>query len=193
MYRFGHLSALTSAFALAIAASSATQAAMIPTLVGDPVPVAGGNYQWNYRASIGTDFRVKTGDFFTIYDFGAVLGHSQPAGWTFSALPVGLDPIGVLPDDNPALLNVTFTYTGVSQVNGPQNFEPFSLTINSNAGSDFVNYGSQATRNGGINDGQFGSDYGTLRGPASPIATPFPEPATLSLLAPAFALRRRRK
>ncbi|HZZ45001.1 MAG TPA: hypothetical protein VFE58_18845 [Tepidisphaeraceae bacterium] len=192
--RKAQLAALSGLISL-MAAASSSQAAIIPALTGTPT-VDGANFDWTYDATIGTDFRVKAGDFFTIYDFGTVLSHSQPANWVFTSSLVGVNPLLILPDDNPSLANVTFTYAGPTQIIGAADLGDFILTINSNATTDDVAYAAQATRNGGTQDGRFGSDYGTLTGPAAPSNAPFiPEPASfclLSLAAPAILRRRHR-
>ena len=183
-----------SALLSMVAVGSVAQAAIVPAMVG--VPVANGsNFDWTYRADIGSDFRVKTGDFFTIYDFGLVQGHSEPAGWTFSTSMLGTNPLAILPNDDPELANVTFTYTGTTPLVGPQDLGLFVLTIISDQIDTTVPFGAQATRNGGTQDGRFGSDYGALAGPAVPQPGPsIPEPASIGLLAAGIpALLRRRR
>jgi len=177
------------------AATSSTQAAMIPLLSGLPT-ANGANFNWTYDVTIGPDIRVKTGDFFTIYDFGAVLGHTQPAGWTFTSTLLGTTPVLILPTDDPTLSNVTFTYTGLSPIVGSADLGNFVLTIPSNSLNAQMPYGAQATRNGGTQDGRFASDYGTLVGPADVSgAPPFPEPTSLAAcgLAGLALLRRPRQ
>jgi hypothetical protein len=192
--RNAQLAVLTGFISL-LAAAPSSQAAIIPLLSGSPT-ANGANFDWNYTASIGADFRVKTGDFFTIYDFGLIQGHTEPAGWTFSSTLLGLNPLLILPNDDPLIQNVTFTYTGASQLVGPQSLGQFTLTIISDQIDTAVPYGAQATRNGGTQDGRFGSDYGVLSGPALPqLGPPIPEPTAVGLLAAATLpglLRRRR-
>src|SRR3954462_13293091 len=87
---------------------------IIPTLnPGTPAATSGG-FLWNYGVNVTVDQQVNTGDFFTIYDFGTFNAGSnlQPANWAFSSSLTGTNPSLVLPTDNPALANLTWTYTG---------------------------------------------------------------------------------
>jgi hypothetical protein len=78
---------------------------IIPTL--DSVTGSSPNFTWNYSANVTVDQTVKSGDFFTIYDFSSIMPTTttQPAGWTFST-------------DNPNLWNLTWTYNGSTPING---------------------------------------------------------------------------
>lgn len=167
-----------------------------PTFLG--VSSGGPLFTWNYTANVTVDQAVVSGNFFTIYDFGSFLGGSnmQPAGWTFSSSLTGTNPSLVTPTDNPALLNLTWTYNGATPINGASALGNFSVVVvrtNQLRTSDFA---AEAVRNGGPNAGSVIDNVGT-------ISVPIPEmSALLPILSvcgagligslPCF-LRRRRK
>lgn len=156
-----------------VAAVTAARADIIPTLSGSPAAAAGGGFTWNYGANVTADEMVQPGDFFTIYDFGSFTAASnlQPAGWTFSSSLTGTNPSLVVPQDNPALLNLTWTYTGATTINGAQALGNFSVVASTNqlGASDFA---AQATRNGGPNVGTKVDNVGQ-------ISVPIPEMSAL--------------
>src|SRR6266853_1683244 len=91
---------------------------IIPTL--SSVTGSAPTFTWNYSANVTVDETVNTGDFFTIYDFGTIAPGSstQPIGWTFSQALVGPTPSLVTPTDNASILNLTWTYTSTTPING---------------------------------------------------------------------------
>jgi hypothetical protein len=121
------------------------------------------------------DQRVTTGDFFTIYDFGSFTAGSnlQPLGWTFSSALTGITPALVLPTDNPALLNLTWTYTGTTEINGAAALGNFSVVAATDQlrASDFA---AEATRNGGLNDGSKVDNVGQISVPIPEMSALFP-------------------
>jgi hypothetical protein len=146
---------------------------IIPTLSpSDPAAVAGG-FTWNYGVNVTVDQMVQPGDFFTIYDFGTFTAGSnlQPAGWTFSSSLTGTNPSLVTPTDNPALLNLTWTYTGATTINGAQALGNFSVVAASNQlkSSDFA---AEATRNSGPTAGTKVDNVGQ-------VSVPIPEMSAL--------------
>ena len=111
--------------AITAAAMLRAKADIIPTL-GSITP-SGGNFQWNYTVNLTIDQTLRTGSYFTIYDFGAPIGATiQPAGWTFSSSLVGTTPGTVLPSDDASVFNLTWTYTGQTTLVGPQALGTFS-------------------------------------------------------------------
>jgi hypothetical protein len=146
---------------------------IIPTLnPGTPAATAGG-FLWNYGVNVTVDQQVNTGNFFTIYDFGAFNPGSnvQPAGWTFSSSLTGQNPSLVTPTDNPALANLTWTYTGTTPITGAQLIGQFSVVAASNqlaTGS----FAAEATRSGGPNVGTPIDNVGT-------VSVPVPEMSAL--------------
>src|SRR2546421_13119637 len=94
------------------AISLSARADIIPTL--SSVIGSSPTFTWNYTANVTVDETINTGDFFTIYDFGAIAPGSnlQPTGWTFSQALLGPTAPLTSPTDNPSILNLTWTYTG---------------------------------------------------------------------------------
>jgi hypothetical protein len=148
--------------------------------------------EYSYRIEQATGDEVRAGDFFTIYDFGPVLSHTEPANFTFSASLVSggivLQP-GVGTDD-PAAQNVTYTYVGATPLTGLVigNFvltSPFT-GLRSDA------FGGQNTKGTGFLTGEKNFASGQVAVPAA-----IPEPATMGLFGSALAglclLARRRK
>jgi hypothetical protein len=160
-------------FAAAILALAA-RADIIPsiTTATDITPVGGGDFSWNYSATLTQDENVVRHDFFTIYDFaGYVPGeNTQPAGWTFSAALIGKTPGKVNPIDNPHLFNLTWTYTGPTQI-GPQSLGIFSAVSNTNS-SRTGEFAAEATKNSGDHAGTKIDNIGN-------IAVPIPEMSAL--------------
>ena len=160
-------------FAAAILAL-ATRADIIPSITTstDVTPVGGGNFSWNYSATLTQDENVMSHDFFTIYDFAGCVpgGNTQPAGWTFSAALIGITPGKVTPTDNPHLFNLTWTYTGSTQV-GPEALGIFSAVSQTNLAKS-GEFASEATKNSGDLAGTKVDNIGN-------VAVPIPEMSAL--------------
>jgi hypothetical protein len=88
------------------------RAGLLPVSVS--ITPEAGNYRWTYAIVLPTDAMIRAGDYFTIYDFAGLIpgSNSQPADWVFSSGNTTGTPPGVLPDDDPGLPNLTWTYTG---------------------------------------------------------------------------------
>ena len=78
-----------------------------------------GMYRYTYAIQLPSTAVLRPGDYFTIYNFdgfvpGSAVADGSPysGGWTFSTSNTGPTPAGVLPDDDPAIPNLTWTYTG---------------------------------------------------------------------------------
>jgi hypothetical protein len=151
------------------------RADIIPTLSPSALAPTVGGFTWNYSVNVTLDQRVTTGDFFTIYDFGSFTAGSnlQPVGWTFSSSLTGITPALVLPTDNPALLNLTWTYTGTTEINGAAALGNFSVVAATDQlrASDFA---AEATRNGGLNDGSKVDNVGQISVPIPEMSALFP-------------------
>jgi len=93
----------------------------------------GSTTTWNYSASAAEDdptfqTEVRTGDYFTIHDFGGgIISHSEPANWVFSQAPVGPAGFNTNPPDSAVILNVTWTYTGLTPIQADALIGTFSL------------------------------------------------------------------
>ena len=164
---------LLGLFAAAILAPG-TRADIIPsiTTATDVTPVGGGNFSWNYSATLTQDENVMGHDFFTIYDFAGYVpgGNTQPAGWTFSAALIGITPGKVTPTDNPHLFNLTWTYIGSTQV-GPEALGIFSAVSHTNLAKS-GEFASEATKNSGDLAGTKVDNIGN-------VAVPIPEMSAL--------------
>src|SRR5436305_11675276 len=158
-------------FSLIVLGAASVPADVIPTLTSTS-PI-GSNFTWNYTTNVTVDQMVQKGDFFTIYDFGNFLSGSnlQPANWTFSSLLTGTNPSLVTPTDNTTILNLTWTYTGDTPINGSSLVGIFSVVTDTNQlrSSDFA---AQATRSTGPTAGTKIDNVGTIN-------VPIPEAATL--------------
>ncbi len=148
---------------------------IIPTLnPGTPAATAGG-FLWNYGVNVTVrDQQVNPGNFFTIYDF-LVLStlartFSLPVG-RFRQVLTGQNPSLVTPTDNPALANLTWTYTGTTPITGAQLIGQFSVVAASNqlTTGDFA---AEGTRSGGPNAGTVIDNVGT-------VSVPVPEMSAL--------------
>jgi len=151
--------------------SLAARADIIPTL--SSVTGSSPNFTWNYSANVTVDENINTGDFFTIYDFGSIApgSNTQPTGWTFSQALIGPTAALTSPTDNPSILNLTWTYTGTTPINGSAALGVFSVIT----GTDQLKTGqftAQATRNSG-------PDAGTKISNVGNVAVPVPEPSAL--------------
>lgn len=158
---------------LALCAATLTvRADIIPTLLNSPTATNGG-FTWDYSTNVTADETVKTGDFFTIYDFGSIVPNSnkQPTGWTFSMALTGTDPNNVSPKDDPHILNLTWTYTGSASISGAAALGDFSVIALTNQlrTGDFA---AQATRSSG-------STAGTKINNVGQVSVPVPEMSAL--------------
>ncbi|MES2463082.1 MAG: hypothetical protein V4671_21060 [Armatimonadota bacterium] len=116
-----HCATAAAATVAVLGLFNAAPAAHANTIVNlaSVTPAAGGT-RFTYNAAfVATPGSVtlESGDFFTIYDFGGLVGgsNSQPAGWTFSSALFGpqAESTATFVDD-PAVSNLTWTYTGAT-------------------------------------------------------------------------------
>jgi hypothetical protein len=150
----------------------AARADIIPTL--DSVTGSSPNFSWNYTANVTVNQTIESGDFFTIYDFSSIMptSHTEPTGWTFSTALVGPTPANVSPTDNPNLWNVTWTYTGESQIVGASALGTFSV-VTSTDQMKTGQFTGQATRSAG--QPEAGSKISNIGN----VTVPVPEPSAL--------------
>jgi PEP-CTERM motif len=96
----------------AFVATTTAQAGLLPVNV--TVNPEGNNFRWTYNIVLPTDSQLRSGDYFTIYDFAGLVSTSnvQPDGWSFNTSNKGPIPDGVQPDDSDLLPNLTWRYTG---------------------------------------------------------------------------------
>jgi hypothetical protein len=110
--------------------------------VADPVVTQNGSiFTWSYQVdivSVGAE-TISTNNYFRFYDMGGYIAGSATITGTGSANfsiqenKSDLSPPAneLIKGDDPAITNVTFLYTGVTPLSGPN---PFTVTFNSTAG-----------------------------------------------------------
>ncbi len=112
MTRLKWLAPLAAVGLMILGGGSAT-AGLLPTSV--TVFPDGGNFRWQYAIVLPTDSQLKTGDYFTIYDFNGFVGGTDvapDANWAFTTMMVGPTPPSVLPFDDPSKPNLSWKYNG---------------------------------------------------------------------------------
>lgn len=134
------LKGLLAGVVAALLATSA-QAGLLP-LSASVVP-DGDNFRYTYGVMLTSNSTLQPGDQFVIYDFAGFINGSntQPTGFAFSTMNTGGNPGRTIPNDNPTLPNLVWTYTGgtplVGQI-GLGNFTALSTNAESTATTDFV-------------------------------------------------------
>jgi hypothetical protein len=167
----------------AFAIPTTARAGLVPVAVS--ITPEAGMYRYTYAIVLPTDAVLRPGDYFTIYNFdGFVPGSEMASGspysadWTFTATGLGPTPAGTMPDDDPAILNLSWRYTG-AEINidasiGLGNFWALSLHAETTD--------SWFTASTGSSSGQTDSNITPTTVPV-PTAVPpaVPEPTTLLL------------
>ena len=167
-----------AAAAMTVALAGGARAGLLPTNV--QVDPEAGNFRWTYAIVLPTDMKLQSGNYFTIYDFAGYVpgGESAPAGWTLTASKTGLTHPLVNPSDDPAIWNLTWKYTGVTQFGqvGLGNF--WAVSTFQNRGED--SFTGQTNR---ASDGFLDNNITTTDVPVGQVVHDTPEPATLALAA----------
>lgn len=179
--------AVLLAAAAVLAAANQAQAGLIPTNVS--IMPDGTSFRWTYAVVVTTDVKVNTGDFFTIYDFGGLVGGangfgggpssvSSPAGWTITEALTGPTPAGTNPGDDPNVINLTFTYTDSTPIEGQQGLGNFSAIsqFGESTTSDFTSITHRQV------DGRAEANITTTDVPVPGSLEETPEPATLAMV-----------
>lgn len=123
--------ALTAAALVGISESARTARADILPTVGSPtVTAVAGGFNWTYTITLTVAEQLVSGDFFTIYDFGAGSVVSMPANWVVSTDPfapiTGQAAMGFGTPIQEPELNFTFTWSGGTVI-GQANLGSFVL------------------------------------------------------------------
>ncbi len=148
------------------------QAGIVPIYQSTEPDSAGS--RWSYGALVGERERIEQGDFFVIYDFVGFSGfHVEPIDWLFTAAYSGPTQGFHLPDDDPNILNLAWSYMGTGPIVGPSSLGLFA------ADSEMESFGSdsflgRATGNGGSLEGKSVFAGGVITVPKA--ARPVPEP-----------------
>ena len=141
-----------------------------------------GNYRWTYAIVLPTDSLIRSGDYFTIYDFGGLIDgtNAQPVNWNYSKSNLGPVPSGVNPVDQPSIPNLTWTYSGPTVPTGQLGLGNFwAISTYANATDSFFTARTHRT-----SDGLLDTNITETVVPvptASPPPPGVPEPATLAL------------
>jgi hypothetical protein len=187
-------------FAIAyIATAAPAWAGLLP--VSATVTPDGSNYRYTYGIVLTSDTQLRSGDYFTIFDFANPISKSavMPTGWTLSMAPLGGNPNGIVPGDSPTIPNLTYTYHG-STITGQVGLGNFSIDSNVGASSNQANSFASITQRSidGANDSNITAAVvpngtATTQGGGGGTSG-VPEPSTLLLLGiglPIAALVRR--
>ena len=191
-WKFG-LAAALAAF------GGSAQAGLLP-LTATAVP-DGDNYRYTYGVMLTSNSTLQKGNQFVIYDFNGLIegSNQQPVGFEFHAINVGGNPGRTVPNDNPEMPNLVWTYTGdtplVGQI-GLGNFSALSTKPEASVTTDFVSRTQVEDPNGEIRDednithtkAPFGNDVQPPPPPPPPPGDPeppsgVPEPSSMILLA----------
>ena len=195
------------AAALACTLGATAQGGLLPlsaTVVPD-----GDNYRYTYGVMLTSNSTLQKGDVFVVYDFNGLQDGSndQPAGFEFATMNTGGNPGRTVPNDNPEMPNLVWTYTGdtplIGQI-GLGNFSALSDKPESAASTDFVSRTHVEDPNGEVReednithtkaplgtDVQPPPDEEPPPGEEPPVDTPtgVPEPSTMLLLAAGLPL-----
>jgi hypothetical protein len=166
-------------------------AGLLPVHVGKTND--GADFRYTYSVLLESDTVLKTGDYFTIYDFaGFVEGsNAQPSAFAFQSLYTGPTPSQVLPGDDPNLPNLTWRYTGADTLAGQLDLGDFSAEsiYGMTADDDFTGLTHRKV------DGHLNSNITDTNVPVPVEYCHVPEPSSLLLLGlavPAVLWLRRR-
>lgn len=185
---------LISALVLAGASiASMASASITPVLVGSPV-ATGSQFAYNYSATLASDQALRTGAFFTLYDFVGFSGFgSVAANFTATSQLTGFTAPRTLPDDSPSIVNVTFTYNGPDvNFDGPLSEREIGNFTVFGSGSSVIlgDFTSFAFLNNGPTKGSGISTVGdnTVGVAGGGIAGVVPEPGTWAMMLVGMAL-----
>lgn len=184
--------AVAALFGLAAVAGSA-EAGIIPVKVTAPLnAVTSTHFDWTYDVMLQSGSEVRTGDYFTIYDFaGFVEGSAvMPTGWALTKSSLGRKEDNLTPNDSPDIDNFWFQYTGATTLKGTVGLGEFVLgsIYDKPAQSEFTARTYNTTlgyKIGTISNTMVAvkpADGGDIDPPVDPEPNETPEPATLALV-----------
>ncbi|HVK09944.1 MAG TPA: PEP-CTERM sorting domain-containing protein [Gemmataceae bacterium] len=176
-------------------AGGSAQAGLLP-LSSTAVPDGDSAFRYTYGVMLTSNSTLQTGDMFVIYDFAGYLDGSneQPEGFEFAAMNTGGNPGRTVPNDNPELPNLVWTYTGetplIGQI-GLGNFSALSTKPESSIDTDFVSRTHVEDPNGEVREEDNithtkaptgTNDPPPVDPPVDPPPAGVPEPSSLLLL-----------
>ena len=194
---------LCLATAIAAVFGTSAQAGLLP--LSATVTPDGDNYRYTYGVMLTSNSVLNPGDSFVIYDFtGLIAGsNNQPEGFSFAGMNSGGNVGRTVPNDNPEMPNLVWTYTGdtplIGQI-GLGNFSALSTNPESEASTDFVSRTHVEDPDGEVREEDnityTKAPVGTNVQPPPddddppPVDTPsgVPEPSTMILLAAGLPL-----
>ena len=190
----------TAAVAIVVSAGTAN-AGLLPVSV--TVQPEAGNFRWTYSVVLPTDMKLQAGSYFTIYDFaGFVEGSATVSGtspdetfsqyWTLSTSKLGPTPDRLNPQDDPNIVNLTFTYNGPTIPEGALGLGNFAATSTFGQTTDTFFTATNPRAEGGSIDSNI-TDTLAPKGSDTPGQVDSPEPTTLVLAGlglPLIGLRR---
>jgi hypothetical protein len=179
------------------------------SIVFTSVTGGGSDFTWTYTVSISAG-QETTGSLdaavvnapitdgitdITLYDIAGLLPNSgataygQPTGWTATTQATGDTPGGQSPTDTGAP-NITWTYTGTTQITGPLTIGTFSFHSSFGSTASVIATTFQDQVDNAV-DGTAGDDFAeagtsTVVGPHA--TTTVPEPASVLLLGTLLSL-----
>jgi len=140
------------------------------------------NFRFTYGVVLTSDSTLRTGDYFTVYDFqGFVAGSTvQPENFSFSVSKTGGTPPGTVPFDDPNLDNLTWTYIGAETLPGQQGIGNFSAISTNSESRTAAAFTARTHRQF---DGAIDSNITEtlIPGSENPETPGVPEPASLAL------------
>ena len=172
--------------------ATTASAGLLPVNVS--VNKEGDTYRWTYAIVLPTDSQLRSGDYFTIYDFGGYVPDSTvaPADWTVQAAKLGPVTPGLNPQDDPTITNLTFLYGGPTINSGQTGLGNFWALSEYSLGTDSF----FTARTHRTSDGRIDANITETTVPVPTAPPGVPEPATLALAGiglPLVAALRRRK
>lgn len=188
---------------LTAGAVSLASASIIPIYV-DTSNLGGGVFAYNYDvfvespgeriqgatvAGLGGVPAAGYNNHFTFFDFfgyisgsASCTGSSNCPGFTASSSDSGPAAYRQAPVDDPAIVNVTWTY-GAGGAPIPTGSYLGRFTLNSTSSTlGVIDFSGQATRDGGPLDGTVTGNTVNVVGPVSSAISAVPEPASMMLL-----------
>ena len=163
-------------FIIGFLAMTAISQASITVFLDSTNPV-GANTVFNYHFEQTAGDVLRTGDFFTIYDFAGVVSASAPVDFTYSIQSNGIDPstpVGaVAPAADAPTTNVTFMRTGANT--DMMYFSGFQIVSTLSGSGGVLAFTGQNAKDATL---QTNGSLGVVPGPSA-----VPEPGTWAMLA----------